>query len=88
MPKEPTQLELEFAEARAAMKTGKVVIVIFYDGRRDIVNKIWRERDGEGGFVMHIETHAGHADERAFASLRCFENVRDAQRFLFDKVAA
>ena len=84
-----TQAELEFAEARAALKAGKIVIVTFADGRRDIVNDAKRVplKDDEGKYYKRIvQTLGGWTDD--FANLCTFDNCREAQDFLFNRETA
>lgn len=67
-----------FIEAKAAFNGGRIVIVTFDDGGREIVNAFrGRHRDEP----PKIETLRGWTHE--FASFALFAEVTDAQKFLY-----
>lgn len=81
---EPTQAEQKFIEAKAAIAAGKLIVI--NDGpRRDLVNGVraaGKHRDGDR--VYFADTLSGPFDLKT-ATFKAFENVRDAQHYLFEK---
>lgn len=82
-----SQADIQFDEARISLADGQVVIVVFADGTREVVNKMYRQRNPEPGWPpdKYVETQAGRCKD--YADLHIFATVRDAQNFLFKKAA-
>lgn len=81
---EPTLSEQKYHEILAAIRAGKLIVI--NDGpRRDLVNGVrtaGKRRDGDRAF--YADTMSGPFDLKN-ATFKVFENVRDAQHYLFEK---
>lgn len=81
---EPTQAEQKYREALEAIRAGKLIVI--NDGpRRDLVNGVrtsGEHRDGDRAY--YADTLSGPFDLKT-ATFKAFENVRDAQHYLFEK---
>lgn len=81
---EPTAAEQKYREALEAIRAGKLIVI--NDGpRRDLVNGVraaGKHRDGDRAF--YADTLSGPFNF-ATATFKTFENVPDAQHYLFEK---
>lgn len=79
---EPTAAEQKYREAQEAIRAGKLIVID--DGpRRDLVNGV-RAAGKHRDRAFYADTLSGPFNLTT-ATFKAFENVRDAQHYLFEK---
>ena len=86
---ELSHLENVYIEMRDALKAGKQIVAIEANGIREFVNKVrvFREKN-DGTSKYYADTMAGRLEITDKTAVSYFDNVRDAQNWIFGKKAA